>query len=46
VRGRNSDNTKLRHVLEWEPAISLEDGLRKTYAWIFAELAKEGRKPV
>ncbi len=46
VRGRNSDNTKLRRVLEWEPAISLEEGLGKTYAWIFDQLAKEGRKPV
>jgi GDP-D-mannose 3',5'-epimerase len=46
VRGRNSDNTKLRRVLEWEPGISLEDGLRKTYAWIFSELTKEGRNPV
>lgn len=46
VRGRNSDNTKLRRVLEWVPGVSLEDGLRKTYAWIFAELAKEGRNPV
>jgi nucleoside-diphosphate-sugar epimerase len=34
VRGRNSDNTLLREVLGWEPRISLEDGLAKTYAWI------------
>jgi len=40
VRGRNSDNTKLREVLNWEPAISLEDGLEKTYQWIAGELEK------
>ncbi len=34
VRGRNSDNTRLRQVLGWEPAVSLEEGLAKTYAWI------------
>ena len=34
VRGRNSDNTRLRDVLGWEPQISLEDGLVRTYAWI------------
>jgi nucleoside-diphosphate-sugar epimerase len=34
VRGRNSDNTKLRDVLKWEPQISLEDGMARTYAWI------------
>lgn len=34
VRGRNSDNTLLRKVLEWEPRISLEEGLAATYRWI------------
>lgn len=34
VRGRNSNNDKLREVLKWEPQISLEDGLRTTYRWI------------
>lgn len=34
VRGRNSDNTRLREVLHWEPGISLEEGLACTYAWI------------
>jgi GDP-D-mannose 3', 5'-epimerase len=46
VRGRNSDNTKLRRVLEWEPQTSLEAGLKLTYAWIWSELKKEGRNPV
>ena len=34
VRGRNSDNSLLREVLDWEPTISLEDGLQATYRWI------------
>jgi GDP-D-mannose 3', 5'-epimerase len=34
VRGRNSDNSRLRSVLGWEPEISLEDGMARTYAWI------------
>jgi nucleoside-diphosphate-sugar epimerase len=34
VRGRNSDNTRLRQVLHWEPEITLEEGLARTYAWI------------
>ena len=43
VRGRNSDNTRLRTVLGWEPRVSLEDGLASTYQWILAQLRKEGR---
>ncbi len=43
VRGRNSDNSRLREVLQWEPEISLEDGLARTYAWIEQQvLAREG----
>jgi nucleoside-diphosphate-sugar epimerase len=34
VRGRNSDNTRLREVLGWEPHIDLRTGLEPTYAWI------------
>ncbi len=38
VRGRNSDNTRLREVLNWEPQISLEAGLAQTYNWIEAQV--------
>jgi nucleoside-diphosphate-sugar epimerase len=34
VAGRNSDNTFIRSVLDWEPSTPLRDGLRRTYAWI------------
>jgi len=34
VRGRNSDNTRLREILGWEPGITLEEGLVPTYQWI------------
>jgi GDP-D-mannose 3',5'-epimerase len=34
VRGRNSDNTRLREVLRWEPEVSLEAGIARTYEWI------------
>lgn len=40
VRGRNSDNAKLREALKWEPQISLEEGLKNTYAWILAQVKK------
>lgn len=34
VRGRNADLTKVKEVLGWEPQVSLEEGLARTYAWI------------
>jgi len=38
VRGRNSDNTKLREVLGWDPKIALEEGIAQTYVWIEDQL--------
>jgi len=43
VRGRNSDNTRLRQVLNWEPSVSLEEGLQITYRWIFQQLLQSGQ---
>ena len=43
VRGRNADITLTRNVLGWEPEITLEEGLEKTYKWIETKV-KEGRK--
>jgi GDP-D-mannose 3', 5'-epimerase len=40
VRGRNSDNTRLREVLGWEPRIPLEEGIARTYAWIEQQVAE------
>ena len=42
VRGRNSDNTLLRDVLEWEPSTTLEDGMAETYRWIEKQVAARG----
>jgi len=41
VRGRNSDNTRLRSVLGWQPGVTLEDGLARTYRWIEAQLRSQ-----
>jgi nucleoside-diphosphate-sugar epimerase len=34
VRGRNADLTLMKKVLDWEPKVSLEEGLKNTYKWI------------
>jgi len=41
VRGRNSDNTLIKQVLGWAPAIDLKAGLKMTMDWIKAEIAKK-----
>ncbi len=47
VRGRNSNNTRLREVLGWEPSIQLERGLAVTFEWIAAQvLSKAPMSPV
>lgn len=43
VRGRNSDNELIRKVLGWEPEISLQAGLEKTYAWVDEQVQRRAR---
>ena len=38
VRGRNSDNTLIKKLMNWAPSIRLEDGMEKTYKWIHDEM--------
>lgn len=46
VRGRNSDNTLIRQIFGWAPAISLRDGMEKTYRWIYDQVkAREEGRP-
>ncbi len=48
VAGRNSDNTFIKQVLNWEPNTPLREGLAKTYAWIEQQYAdrKAGKRTV
>lgn len=41
VRGRNSDNTLIRSVLNWSPKVSLREGMEKTYRWVEDQLIQE-----
>jgi GDP-D-mannose 3',5'-epimerase len=38
VRGRSSDNTECRRVLNWEPTTKFEDGIKETFEWIASQL--------
>ncbi|MBD3279276.1 MAG: NAD-dependent epimerase/dehydratase family protein [Candidatus Pacebacteria bacterium] len=44
VRGRNSDNTKVKKVLGWKPQVSLEKGLQKTYRWVEKQVKQKLKK--
>ena len=48
VAGRNSDNTFIKQVLDWEPSTPLRVGLAVTYAWIEQQVAdrKAGKRVV
>jgi nucleoside-diphosphate-sugar epimerase len=39
ARTCNSDSALLRHVLGWEPRVSLTEGLGRTYSWIAQQVA-------
>jgi len=41
VRGRNSDNAMISRLLGWEPSIRLEDGLERTYRWIYGQMTAQ-----
>ena len=46
VNGRNSDNTRIRKYLNWEPNTPLRVGLEKTYRWIYDQyIARERSQP-
>ncbi len=40
VMGRNSDNTRIKALLGWEPAATLRQSIRRTYPWIEEQVAK------
>ena len=44
VRGRNSENSKVKELLSWEPEISLEFGLLQTYNWIHEQILTAAKR--
>lgn len=43
VRGRNSENTLIKHYLNWEPSIPLRTGMKKTFDWIKEQMLDESK---
>jgi len=44
VNGRNSDNTLIKRYLDWEPSVSLYEGMAKTYEWIESQMMSSVRR--
>ena len=44
VNGRNSDNTLINRLIDWEPSTSLRDGMKKTFEWIRQEYHNQSEK--
>ena len=44
VAGRNSDNTLIKKIFNWEPSIPLDIGLEKTYRWIYDQIMSKQSK--
>ena len=42
VRGRNADLSLMKKVLNWQPKVSLEEGLDQTYTWIESQVSGHG----
>jgi|TARA_B100000929_G_scaffold110393_1_gene87480 nucleoside-diphosphate-sugar epimerase len=41
VRGRSSDNSLIKKTINWEPNITLSEGLKITYEWIFEQISSK-----
>ena len=40
VRGRSSNNELANKTLDWNYSVNLEEGLKKTYEWIYLQITK------
>ncbi len=43
VAGRNSENTRIKELLGWEPSLPLSEGIKRTYPWIEQEVQRRGK---
>jgi GDP-D-mannose 3', 5'-epimerase len=43
VNGRNSDNSKIRQYLNWEPSVPLLKGMAVTYEWIKEQIQQSAK---